>query len=103
MGYAVRVPADLSRLIASLHPELKRKLRAAIGDLAQDARLGKPLVDRLAGCLRLSVGKFRLIYRIEADQRIELLGFGPRETIYQETLRLISRPSPLLRAGRVIE
>jgi mRNA-degrading endonuclease RelE of RelBE toxin-antitoxin system len=92
MRYAVRVPADLSRLIANLHPEIKRKLRAAIGDLAQDAGLGKPLTDRLAGYCSLRVGKFRLIYRIAAHQRIELLAFGPRETIYQETLRLISGP-----------
>lgn len=89
MRYAIRVPADLSRLIARLHPQLKRKLRAALHDLAADARLGKPLKDPLAGFWSLRIGKFRLIYRIARDRRIELLGFGPRETIYADTHRLL--------------
>ena len=91
MRYAVRVPSDLSRLVAGLHPEIKRKLRATLEHLEQDARLGKPLKDELAGFWSLRIGKFRLIYRIASDRRIELVGFGPRERIYEETHRLISR------------
>ena len=89
MRYAIRVPDELAQLIAGLHPDLKRKLRGALAALGEEARLGKPLKDELAGYWSLRIGKYRLIYRIAADERIVLFGFGARDIIYQETLRLI--------------
>jgi mRNA interferase RelE/StbE len=74
-----------------LHPQLKRKLRAALDDLARDASLGKPLKDPLAGYRSLRIGKFRLVYRVAANRHLELLDFGPRETIYEESRRLVGR------------
>jgi mRNA interferase RelE/StbE len=89
MRYAVRVPDSLARLIAGLHPQIKRKLRGALEVLARNPRPGKPLQRELAGLWSLRIGKFRLVYRMAAARRLELVAFGPRERIYEETLRLI--------------
>lgn len=88
--HQLRVPAALVALIRGLHPHIKRKLRGALEAIAIDPGCGKPLKEGLAGLWSLRVGKFRLIYRIRATRQIELLAFGPRERIYEETHRLIA-------------
>ncbi|MEK7437757.1 MAG: type II toxin-antitoxin system RelE/ParE family toxin [Pseudomonadota bacterium] len=89
--YALRVPAHVADLIRGLHPQLKRKLRAAIETIAAAPRGGKALKDDLAGLWSFRVGKFRIVYRIAAGRCVELVACGPRERIYEETYRLIMR------------
>jgi len=89
--YFLRVPGDLANLIRGLHPKLKRKLRAALQQIAAEPRLGKPLKDELEGLRSLRLGRFRVIYRLGAGRDIDLVAFGPREQIYEETARLMAR------------
>jgi mRNA interferase RelE/StbE len=89
--YTLRVPPDLANLIRSLHPKLKRKLRAALEQIATEPRLGKPLKDELEGLWSLRLGRFRIIYRLGEARDIDLVAFGPRERIYEETYRLVAR------------
>lgn len=89
--YALRVPAHVAELIRGLHPTLKRKLRAALETIAADPRAGKGLKDDLSGLWSFRAGRFRIIYRIGAGRRVELVACGPRERIYEETYRLIVR------------
>lgn len=97
--YALRVPWQVAELIRGLHPQIKRKLRSALDTIIADPRAGKTLKEELAGLWSFRVGRFRIIYRIHdraaAVRTIELVACGPRERIYEETYRLISRsPAP---------
>ena len=78
-----------------LHPQIKRKLRAALEDIIADPHAGKALKDDLAGLWSFRVGKFRIVYRIgelaAAGRCVELVACGPRERIYEETYRLVAR------------
>lgn len=87
----LRVPTAVAASVRNLHPGIKRKLRGALEAIAQDSRAGKPLKGELAGLWSLRVGRFRVIYRAGPGRSIELVAFGPRERIYEETLRLIER------------
>ena len=78
-------------LIRGLHPGLKRKARAALNVIRDDPVAGKQLHDDLAGLYNFRVGKFRIIYRVAPRRLIELVAFGPRRTVYEETLRLVRR------------
>ncbi len=89
--YRLRVPGLLAEEIRRLHPNIKRKLRVCIEELTANPRVGKPLKDELAGMWSFRIGKFRLIYRIAGNRIIELVAFGPRERIYEDTYRLIAR------------
>lgn len=95
----LRVPAHLAALIRGLHPELKRKLRAALEQILADPDSGKALKDERAGLRSFRLGRFRVIYRI-GGRRIDLVAFGPRERIYEETYRFISRTSAQGPRGR---
>lgn len=62
---------------------IKRIIRKKIDLLATNPYLGKPLVGPLAGCRRLAVSFFRVIYRVVEDELIvEVIQIGLRRDIY---------------------
>lgn len=85
-----RVPDAVARLVRGLHPDIKRKVRAALDRLAQDVEAGKALQGDLQGLRSLRVARFRVIYRAPARRVIEIVTIGPRDRVYEETLRLVS-------------
>jgi mRNA interferase RelE/StbE len=85
-----RVSHEVARLVRGLHPDIKRKLRAALDRLAQDVEAGKALQGDLRGLRSLRVARFRVIYRAPARRVIEIVTIGPRDRVYEETLRLVS-------------
>ncbi|HUG36479.1 MAG TPA: type II toxin-antitoxin system RelE/ParE family toxin [Candidatus Limnocylindrales bacterium] len=89
--YRLRMPGRIEGLIRSLHPELKRKVRAGLDVIRTDPEVGKELRDELAGRRSLRVGRVRIVYRVAPRRLIDLVAVGPRRTIYQETLRRLRR------------
>jgi mRNA interferase RelE/StbE len=82
----LKVPADVRNLIRRLHPELKRKVRAALAEILNDPACGKALKEELEGYWSLRMGRIRIIYRPVVES-VEIVAIGPRETIYQEAAR----------------
>lgn len=85
-----RLSPEVAQLIRGLHPDIKRKVRAALDRLGVDADAGKALQGDLKGLRSLRIARFRVIYRAPARRVIEIVAIGPRDRIYEETLRLIS-------------
>jgi mRNA interferase RelE/StbE len=85
-GRTLKTPALVRALIRAMHPELKRKIRAALTDILDDPQCGKPLKGELQGLWSLRGGRHRIIYRPD-DAGIEIVAIGPRITIYEETAR----------------
>lgn len=76
-------------LIRSLHPTIKRKVRAALQAIVEVPASGKPLKEELAGLRSYRIGRFRIVYRIAENRSIEIVAIGPRSYIYQETYRRV--------------
>ncbi len=89
--YRLRLVDPLTELLRSLHPDLKRKIRAGIDAIREDPLAGKELREDLSGLRSFRVGRFRIIYRIRPRRVIEVIAVGPRRTVYAETFRLIRR------------
>lgn len=86
----LKVPATVRSIVRRLPPELKRKVRSALGDILDDPTCGKALKEALEGYWSLRVGRTRIIYR-PAGGTIEVVAIGPRKSIYEETARQIRR------------
>jgi len=86
----IRLPKDVEEVIRSLHPDLKRSVRAAFDLLCASPEAGKALKGELAGWRSLRVGRLRIVYR-EARKQIEVAAIGPRVSIYFETARRLHR------------
>jgi mRNA interferase RelE/StbE len=89
----IRVPEHLVEFIRGLHPEIKRKIKGSLKNIATEPNAGKPLKDELEGLRSFRVSRFRVVYRIAARKEIQIIAIGPRERIYEETYRLIRRES----------
>ncbi|MEK7197137.1 MAG: type II toxin-antitoxin system RelE/ParE family toxin [Nitrospirota bacterium] len=83
---------ETAGLVRTLHPDLKRKIKAALQTVLNDPLSGKALKDKLKGLQSFKVGKFRVVYKTLKDNGIiEVVAIGPRKTIYEETLMLLQR------------
>ena len=89
--YKLRVPDEIVGLIQNMHPHLKKKIRGSLETILSEPHSGKGLKDELAGLRSFQVSRFRIIYRISKRKHIEVVAIGPRERIYKETFRIISK------------
>ena len=89
--YKFRVSDEMAGFLRSLHPRLKKKVKAALGMIIDDPFCGKMLKEELQGLSSFRVGRFRIIYRITEGNIIDLVAVGPRKTIYEVTYSLIKR------------
>ena len=88
----LRVSNETAELVRSLHPDLKRKIKAALEAILIDPQAGKALKDDLVGFRSFRVGKFRVVYTKPSDRLIlDIVAIGPRKTIYEETLRFLKK------------
>lgn len=85
----LKVTNDTRLLIRHAHPDLRRRIRAALQTILDDPSIGKILVDDLNGLRSFRVGRIRIIYRLGSTQAIEIVTIGPRKTVYEETFKLI--------------
>ena len=91
--YKLRVPDHLAEFIRGLHPELKRKIKGSLKNIAAEPIAGKPLKEELDGLRSLRISRFRIVYQIAEPREIQIIAIGPRELIYEETYRLIMKES----------
>jgi mRNA interferase RelE/StbE len=85
------VPKDVKELIGTMHPSLKKKVKASLKIILSELYSGKGLKDELSGLRSFRISSFRIIYRIKEPEQIELVAIGPRERIYEETFRRIQK------------
>jgi len=91
--YSLRVPDQVVELVRTLHPDLKKKVRASLKIILSAPDSGKALKEELAGVRSFRVGRFRIIYRVRKKE-IEIVAVGPRARIYEATYRIIRKAQP---------
>ncbi len=84
----LKTPSSVRHLIRHMHPNLKRKVRAALTDILANPDSGKALKGELEGLWSFRIGQHRVIYRPD-DAGAEIVAIGPRITIYEETAKHI--------------
>jgi mRNA interferase RelE/StbE len=87
----LRMPEDTADFIRSLHPEIKRKVKAALKAILSEPDVGKSLRHELEGLNSFRVGRFRIIYRKTSSGIIDIVAIGPRKYVYEETYRLVKK------------
>jgi mRNA interferase RelE/StbE len=87
----LRIPDEIVGLIRSLHPLLKKRVKAALFKISGNPYCGKAMKDELSGLRSFRVKKFRIIYKVAGSKQISIIAMGPRKYIYEETFRIIRR------------
>jgi mRNA interferase RelE/StbE len=89
--HKLRVVDDVAELVRTMHPELKKKFKVTLQMILSNPYRGKALYDELEGLRSFRVSRFRIVYRISTRKQIDIIAIGPRERIYEETLRILSK------------
>lgn len=88
--YRVSIPPHVADVLTHLPPAIKRDAKQALRILSTDPHAGEPLEEELAGLWKYRIRSFRIVYRLVAEQRlIQVMGIGPRGTIYDMIRALI--------------
>ena len=86
------IPPHVAEVICSLHPDLKRSIKAAVRGIATDPECGEPLLRELNGLWKYRVRRFRIVYAIDRKTRVIcLMAVGHRQHVYEELTTRLSR------------
>lgn len=86
-----RLPLEVQDAIRAMHPELRRRVRAALDHIQAMPEAGKLLKQDLGGWQSFRVGRIRIVYRV-VREIIEVGAIGPRASIYLDAARRLSHP-----------
>ena len=83
--YQTEIPPNLASVIRSMHPELKRFVRAGLESIAANPESGEPLQGKLRRYWKYGVRRFRIIYAIDRTKRtIRVVAIAHRRAVYEE-------------------
>ena len=89
--WKMRFTPEASRLLSKLHPENKRRIKKALGELQQDPYPGKDLQEELSGFKSLRIKKYRVVYNINEEKKIiQILYIGLRSDVYEQFRYLLT-------------
>lgn len=74
-----------------MHPHIKKKIKSSLQIIASNPHSGKALKSELAGLWSFRASRFRIIYKIGSSKLIEIAAIGPRNVIYEETIKMIKK------------
>ena len=95
----VRLAPRVEQYVRSIHPDLKRRIRAALEGVRIGSQRGQPLSGDLAGWSSLRTGRLRIIYR-SAGKVLEVAAIGPRSSIYIEAVAIVRKRGESAGPGR---
>jgi len=86
----LKIPTDTLSFLRTIHPDIKRKLKAGLKEITMYPSAGKSLKDELEGLRSYRVGRYRIIYR-DVSSILEIIEIGEREKVYEDTLKKLIR------------
>ena len=90
--WKIRFTPEASRVVSTLHPEVKKLIKQNLKELQRDPYRGKDLQEELAGFKSLRLKQYRVIYDLdEQDAYIQIYYIGTRRDVYQQFSRLLSQ------------
>ena len=90
MPYQIKLTETVGKLIVSFHPELKKRTKAALFDIANNPYIGKELQEDLSSYLTYRFKHYRVIYTIEEESKTIIIHLiWQRRDVYELLAKLI--------------
>ena len=92
--YHVRYTSEAASRIRKLHPHVKQEIREAIRVLLEHPLSGHSLQQELFSYRSYRVRSYRIIYRLNDEERtLDVVFVGQRRNVYEELLSLVRSPA----------
>ena len=89
-AWRLRFTPEASRLISSLHPEIKKYIKNDLDEIHENPYVGKDLQEELSGFKSLRSKRYRIIYDIDESRKtIRVYYVGRRRDVYEQFRRLL--------------
>jgi mRNA-degrading endonuclease RelE of RelBE toxin-antitoxin system len=89
--WRLRFTPEASRLVSSLHPEIKRQIKKTLNDLRKNPYAGKDLQEELSGFKTQRLKQYRIIYGVNENQTsIQVYYVGRRRDVYEQFRLLVA-------------
>ena len=83
--YKIIISPHANRELKRIEKIYERAISEAIKDIGEDPFLGKPLTREFTGKFSYRVGLFRIIYKVNTEDKIvNIISAGHRSTIYDK-------------------
>jgi len=90
-AWRLRFTMEASRLVSSLHPEIKKQIKKELNGLSENPYLGKDLQEELSGFKSQRSKQHRIIYDLDENQKsIQVYFVGRRTDVYEQFRRLLA-------------
>ena len=90
--FSARFTPECARLVSKLPPDIKRLVRSTIDALLAKPTIGTELTGELDGYWSYRVRRYRIIYRVNEEERcIEIYHVGHRRDVYEALRSIRSR------------
>jgi mRNA interferase RelE/StbE len=94
MTYKLLYSRTSREQIRSLHPQIKSLVKSYVLQLKENPYEGKALERELSGFYSLHLKRFRVIYRIDHQNRtVRIYHVGHRKNIYELFSEIVARTS----------
>lgn len=91
MAYRVQLTRTVAKLLAKLHPELKKRTKTTLQEIAQNPYLGKELQGDLEGFLSYRFKRYKVIYTVEEKAKTVIVHLAwHRRDVYELFAKLIA-------------
>ena len=82
---------EAARLLANLHPESKKLIKAGLTELRQNPHLGDDLQQELSSFKSYKIKRYRILYDInEEEEVIQAYYVGHRRDVYEQFRDLLN-------------
>lgn len=90
--FRIRLTPEAGRLIYKLHPENKKLIKVSLKELRKNPHLGDELQEELFGFRSYKPKRYRIIYKIDEDERAVLVyHVDHRRDIYERFKSLLNK------------
>ncbi len=84
MSYEILISQDFFKALKKLSKSIKKEILDVLEEIAEDPYRFKRLRYNLKGFFSARVGKFRIIYRVNEDEKcVEIYAFEHRKKVYR--------------------
>ena len=82
---------EAARLLANLHPESKKLIKAGLTELRQNPHLGDDLQQELSSFKSYKIKRYRILYDInEEEEVIQVYYVGHKRDVYEQFRDLLN-------------
>lgn len=93
MTYQIKLTRTVAKVLRNFHPDIKKLIRRALKEIAENPYRGKELQEELEGYLSYKFKRYRVVYTVDEETKTVIVHMvWHRRNVYELIAQLIPGP-----------